>query len=145
MKTLNPKEKQVLDLVIAGTPKIDAVLQVYKCKNRNVAKSMSSKIFKRERVDQVLTIADKKRLDSIKSKLLPEWEKILEAPLKEGGISYDSKIKGLSYLSDKTLFNKEEEKNKVYQFSSKFIKVEKLNQFFRGPSQEVIEDNIIVE
>ena len=141
MKQLTEKEKKVLGLVIAGTPKVDAVEQVYECKNRNIARVQSSRLFKRENVNYALTIAGKKQLENIKAKLLPEWEKILEAPLKDGGISYDSKIKGLSYLSDKTIFNKEAETKKIYQFGGRFIKVNKLNQYFKDSIPKQIEEN----
>ena len=139
MKALTEKEKSVLSLVAGGTSKIDAVQQVYNCKNRNIAKVQSSRLFKRENVNSALTNINKKQLDKIKAKLLPEWEKILNAPMKKGGISYDSKIKGLSYLSEKTIFNKDKEQKGLYQFGGKFIKVEKINQYFKSNAPETAE------
>jgi hypothetical protein len=52
---LTQKEELSIEYVLQGMTQTDAVEKVYNCKNRDSAKALASKLFKKEKVNQRLT------------------------------------------------------------------------------------------
>jgi len=124
MKTLTAKEKKVIDLVIAGTPKIEAIQQVYNCKNYKSAGVISTKVFNREKVKKRLDIVEHAQLKRIGEKSKKRLEEILDAPRKTKEVSDHVLGQMIKYTADKTIFSQQQRLNETMNLGGKFVKQE---------------------
>lgn len=72
MEDLTKKEEEVIELVMKGENKNDAVMKVFNCANRNVARVYASRLFKKEKVANRLMEASEKVNDKLSDNLAEE-------------------------------------------------------------------------
>lgn len=65
MEELTKKESEVIDLVLKGEDRIDAVERVFNCKNRNSARVYASRLYKKPKVMKRLIEISEKVADKL--------------------------------------------------------------------------------
>lgn len=65
MEELTQKEEKVIEYILQGDDKITAVQKAFNCKNRNVARSYASRLFRKEKVAKRLAEVSEKVSDKL--------------------------------------------------------------------------------